>query len=219
MVTVLDNDAPVANITAADPTTITEGADATFTVTLSSPAPAGGLPISVSVSQSGSYIAGSAPTAAVIFSGQTTGTLTVSTDDDSLDETDGSITARINMGTRYTVGTMSTAMVTVLDDDAPDVNEAPTFDNSPLLTTINVAENTIAVGAGNLFAATDPDATDTTVTYSVDGIDAASFAISTTGTLTFNNAPDFENPEGGLKTTPTPTKSLSSLPAVPVDAS
>ena len=79
-----------------------------------------------------------------------------------------------------------------------DVNEAPTFDNQPLLTTINVAENTIAVGAGNLFAATDPDATDTTVTYSVAGIDAASFAISTTGTLTFNNAPDFENPQGGL---------------------
>ena len=67
MVTVNDNDvapspdAPVASITAADPTTITEGTDATFSGALGSVAPAGGLTISVDVTESGSYIVGSAP--------------------------------------------------------------------------------------------------------------------------------------------------------------
>ena len=45
-VTVLDNDDPVASISAADPTTITEGTAATFTVVLDLAAPAGGLTIS-----------------------------------------------------------------------------------------------------------------------------------------------------------------------------
>ena len=66
-------------------------------------APAGGLTISVDVTESGSYIAGSAPATVVIAEGATTGTLTVSTEDDSLDETDGAITAVINAGAGYTV--------------------------------------------------------------------------------------------------------------------
>ena len=123
MVTVSDNDvapspdALVASISAADPTTITEGTAATFRVTLDRVAPAGGLTISVDVTESGSYIVASAPETVVIAEGATTGTLTVSTDDDSLDETDGAITAVINAGAGYTVGTPSTAMVTVNDDD------------------------------------------------------------------------------------------------------
>ena len=48
MVTVLDNDTPVASIS-ADPTPITEGTAATFTVALDRTAPAGGLTISVRV--------------------------------------------------------------------------------------------------------------------------------------------------------------------------
>ena len=36
-----------------------------------------------------------------------------------MDEADGSITAELNAGADYTVGTLSTAMVTVSDDDAP----------------------------------------------------------------------------------------------------
>ena len=123
MVTVNDNDDPAASIT-ADPPTITEGATATFTVTLSSAAPAGGLTINVMVTDSGSYIAGLPPTTVVIDAGAMSGTLTVSTEDDSLDETDGSITAVINAGTGYTVGTPRTAMVTVNDNDTPVANIA-----------------------------------------------------------------------------------------------
>ena len=108
MVTVSDNDVapplddPVASIT-ADTTTITEGTAATFTVTLDRAAPAGGLTISPAVTESGSHIDETAPTAVVIAEGATTGTLTVSTEDDSLDEADGSITAELNAGAGYAV--------------------------------------------------------------------------------------------------------------------
>ena len=105
-------------------TTITEGEVATFTVALDRVAPAGGLTISVDVTESGSYIDGLVPETVVIAEGATTGTLTVSTEDDSLDETDGAITAELNAGVGYRVGTLSTAMVTVNDnDDAPVVDE------------------------------------------------------------------------------------------------
>ena len=126
MVTVNDNDipdpdAPVASIS-ADPTPITEGTAATFTVTLDRAAPAGGLTISVGVTESGSYIAETAPMTVVIAEGGTTGTLTVSTADDTTDEPAGSITAELNAGVGYTVGTTSTALVTVLDNDDPVVS-------------------------------------------------------------------------------------------------
>ena len=110
LVTVNDNDisdpdAPVVSISAAAPTTITEGVDATFTVALDRVAPADGLTISVDVTESGSYIEGSAPATVVIAEGATTGTLTVPTADDNLDEPDGSITVKITTGAGYTVGT------------------------------------------------------------------------------------------------------------------
>ena len=116
--TVLDDDTPVASIL-ADILTITEGTAATFTVALDRVAPAGGLTINVGVTESGSYIEGSAPTEVEIASGATTGTLAVSTEDDSLDETDGAITAELNAGTGYAVGTPSTTTVTVNDNDDP----------------------------------------------------------------------------------------------------
>ena len=121
LVTVNDNDALFASISAADPTTITEGEVATFTVTLDRVAPAGGLTISVDVTDSGSYIVGSAPETVGIAEGATTGTLTVSTEDDGLHESDGSITVRITTGAGYTVGSPNAAMVTVNDNDDPAV--------------------------------------------------------------------------------------------------
>ena len=62
-------------------------------------------------------MAGSAPATVGIAAGATTVTLTVSTEDDTTDEPDGSITAELNAGAGYTVGTPSTAIVTVSDDD------------------------------------------------------------------------------------------------------
>ena len=201
MVTVNDNDIPdpddpVASITAADPTTITEGEDATFRVTLGSAAPADGLTISVDVTESGSYIVGLAPETVVIAEGATTGTLTVSTEDDNLDEPDGSITVRITTGVGYTVGTLSTAMVTVNDNDIPDPDAPVASISATDPTTITegeVATFTVALDrvapAGGLTISVD-------VTESgsyIAGLAPATVVIAegaTTGTLTVSTDDD-----------------------------
>ena len=68
---------------------------------------------------------------------------------------------------------------------------APVFTNMAMFTTpISVAENTTAVGAAGFFIATGA------VSYSLTGADMSRFTLSTAGTLTFNDAPDFENPRG-----------------------
>ncbi len=71
-----------------------------------------------------------------------------------------------------------------------DVNEAPVITSPPA--TRSVAENSTAV---HTFAATDVDASDTQ-TWSVESADdGGKFDIdSTTGALSFKNAPDFETP-------------------------
>ena len=91
-------------------------------VTLGSAAAAGGLTISVAVTESGSYIVRFGTDGRwSLLPGATTGTLTVPTADDNLDEPDGSHHCRvITTGAGYTVGTPSTAMVTVNDNDIPD---------------------------------------------------------------------------------------------------
>ena len=120
---VADNDdapTPVVSVTAGSG--VTEGGDATFTVT-ASPAPASNLDVSVTVSQSGDY---GATTGKRTVTVPTTGsvTLTVGTTDDTTDETDGSVTATVNAGSGYTVSSsQGAATVAVADNDdaAPEV--------------------------------------------------------------------------------------------------
>ena len=105
---------------------ITEGTDATFTLTASA-GPPSNLSVRVSVTQSGSFISGTAPTSAQISSGRKTGTLTVRTSDDSVDERHGSITAQVRRGTGYSVGSPMSASVTVEDNEPdPPVEPPPT---------------------------------------------------------------------------------------------
>ena len=117
-VAVSDNDdapTPVVSVTAGSG--VTEGGDASFTVT-ASPAPAANLDVSVTVSQSGDYGATTGQRTVTI---PTTGsvTLTVGTTDDSTDETDGSVTATVNAGSGYTVSSsQGAATVGVSDNDA-----------------------------------------------------------------------------------------------------
>ena len=205
LVTVLDDDVLLASITAADPTTITEGATATFRVTLGSAAPAGGLTISVDVTESGSYIADSAPATVVIAEGATTVTLTVSTEDDSLDESDGSITVRITTGAGYTVGTPSTALVTVNDNDIPDPD-------APVVSISAAAPTTITEGAAATFTvALDRAAPAGGLTISVDVTESGSYIAdlapetvviaegATTGTLTVSTEDDsLDEPDGSI---------------------
>ena len=88
--------------------------------------------------------------------------------------------------------TTATHMVTVNPPAA--MGTAPMFTNMAMFTTaISVAENTVAAGAPNFFAAPGTGAT----TLTLDGEDSAVFAITDGGTLTFNVAPDFEMPRNG----------------------
>ncbi len=125
-VAVSDNDptpqgTPVVRIAAG--TGVTEGASAEFTLT-ASPAPTASITINVAVTQSGDFAtSGQAGTRSVTIGSSGTATLTVATDDDSTDETNGSITATVQTGTGYTAhGTQNAATVAVDDDDAPTLS-------------------------------------------------------------------------------------------------
>ncbi len=126
-VNVADDDDPpvvVPEITISGGSGVTEGGTATFTIT-ASPPPATPITVNVGVTESGSFGATGAATIAV--SGAAT-TYTVTTSDDGVDEPDGSVTATVQTGTGYTVGTASTATVAVADDDDPPVVVDPTAD-------------------------------------------------------------------------------------------
>ena len=114
---VADDDVPVVSITAGSG--VTEGGDASFTIT-ASPVPAADLTVNVTVTASGDY---GATTGQRTVTVPTTGsaTLTVGTTDDSADEADGSVTATLVDGADYDLGTNQAATVSVADDDAPPV--------------------------------------------------------------------------------------------------
>ncbi len=98
---------------------ITEGGDATFTIT-ASPAPVTPITVNVGVTEQGDF--GASGAATVTVSGTTT-TYTVTTSDDSVDEANGSVTATLNAGHGYTVSaTAATVTVSVSDDDVPEVS-------------------------------------------------------------------------------------------------
>ncbi len=116
-VAVADDDVPRISIAAGNG--ITEGGDATFTVT-ASPAPHRPLPVTVAVAQTGDWGAATgARTVTVGASGSVT--MTVATVDDTVDEPDGAVTAAVGAGSGYIVGAPGAASVTVADDDLPPV--------------------------------------------------------------------------------------------------
>ncbi|MCY4115236.1 MAG: leucine-rich repeat protein [Chloroflexi bacterium] len=106
------------------------------------------------------------------------------TDDDS-NSYNLTVTATGGTGDRALTATQDLTVT------ATDVNEAPTFTSSA---TLSLAENTTAVGT---VVATDPDIDDSVTGYTLSGTDAALFAITTAGALSFSAAPDFEDPQGG----------------------
>ena len=117
-VAVRDNDEPVVSIAAG--AGVTEGTDASFTVT-ASPVPAAPLDVTLTVGQSGDFAA-SGETGSRTVTVPVTGSATfeVATDDDGADEPDGSITATLGTGTGYTVAAAPdhAATVAVSDNDA-----------------------------------------------------------------------------------------------------
>ena len=104
----------------ADRTSVTEGGDATFTVS-ANPAPAFDLVVHVSAEEemgSGddSVAVGHLGTV-TIRAGQASATWTLTTMSDDDDLADGTVTARVQSGYDYTVGDPSSVTVALLDDD------------------------------------------------------------------------------------------------------
>ncbi|MDE2884148.1 MAG: hypothetical protein OXO53_03485, partial [Chloroflexota bacterium] len=114
---VLDNDVPVVQISAGS--AISEGGTANFTLR-ARPAPASPFQVEVTVAQSGDF-AGSSELGqrTVNIDTNGNGVLNVNTESDEVDEDDGTITATLNAGTSYQVGSSSTGQVEVSDGGAP----------------------------------------------------------------------------------------------------
>ena len=116
---------PVVTISAV-PSSPTEGVSAVFELTREGNLPSS-LSVDVAVTETGDMISGAAPSTVRFSAGQGTVKLQVPTDNDDADEPNSEITATVQSGSAYTVGSNATATVTVADNDDPvDVPGAPT---------------------------------------------------------------------------------------------
>ena len=101
------------------PAQVVEGGEVRFTLTASS-APSANLTVNVGVTEAGTFLIRSQhtpPSTITIAGGDTTADLILQTDNDAVDEANGTITAEVETGTGYTVGSPSSASVTVQDND------------------------------------------------------------------------------------------------------
>ena len=116
--TITDDDRATATpeLTITGGSAVTEGGDASFVIA-SNPAPGSSITVAYTVSQSGAFVASSQlGDKTRSLSGSST-TFTISTEDDNLDEANGSVTVTLDNGNGYTVGNANAATVTVNDDD------------------------------------------------------------------------------------------------------
>ena len=163
----------VATIAAAAGT-VTEGAAATFTVSLDAPA-AAALPVAVSVSETGAALSGSSPATVDFAAGESSKTLSLATTDDQVVEPDSTVTATVSLGAGYTVGTASSAFVRVENEDTA------TFTVSAAPEAIAEGESatlTVAIANGVTFAE------DQTVELAASGTASASDYTGVPATLT-----------------------------------
>ena len=155
-VAIADDDLPLPAITVSAGDAVTEGGDATFTVT-ASPAPVSPLAVSVTVAAEGDYgIASGTRTVSIPTAGSAT--LTLATSDDDADEPDGSVSVTVAAGDGYTVGSPASGSVSIADDDLP-----------PPAVSITAKVASVTEGGAAAFTLTAdraPDA-DLTVTLSV----------------------------------------------------
>ena len=101
---------------------VTEGADASFTLT-ATPPPAADLAVNVTVAADGDYgITAGSRTVTIPPTGSAT--LTLATTGDATDEPDGSVSVTVNDAAGYTVGDPASDTVAVRDDDVPVVTIA-----------------------------------------------------------------------------------------------
>lgn len=108
---------PVVTISELTPT-VTEGEQARFTVR-AEPSPESAITVIVHVAGTNDILAGTPSPSVTIEAGRDSAILAVETQDDDVDEgvVAGAVTAEVLAGPGYEVGTLSTAIVTVQDDD------------------------------------------------------------------------------------------------------
>ena len=117
-VVIVDSDEPPPQIDITAASGGTEGTDAVFTVTASTPA-AADLAVNVAVTATGDWGAATGTQTVTIPQGATVATLTVATVDDSTDEPDGTITATLTASSGYEIGAQPTQTAHITDDDDP----------------------------------------------------------------------------------------------------
>ena len=117
--------AVLPEITIASDGDVTEGEDASFTLTRTEDT-AAELAVEVTVAETGDMVSSSdEETRTVTFAaGSATAVLTVPTQDDNTDEPDSTVSVAVVDGGLHDLGTPSTAMVTVADNDLPVVTVA-----------------------------------------------------------------------------------------------
>ncbi len=155
-------------ITIAGGSAITEGGSATFTFT-ATPAPQSTITVNVSVVDSGSFArSGQAGSRQVTIGTGGSGTLTVSTANDSTDEPNGSLTATVTSGTGYTPSnTNASASISVTDNDDPP----------PATPVVSISGGSAVTEGGTAtFSLSASPAPQGEITVNVNVVDSDSFA-------------------------------------------
>ncbi len=171
--TITDNDLP--QVTAASGGSVTEGANAEFTLTRASQDTSAALTVTFSVTGGDAVLSDDPPTSATILANKTTVTVTLSTEDDNTDEPNATLTLTLTDGDAYDLGADSTATLTVQDNDG-----------TPAL---SAADAEASEDADLVFEITLNPASSGTVTvnYAItpDTAQAADYTGATSGTVTF----------------------------------
>ena len=123
IITIADNDtSPVNNlmsIVAIDQFGVPEGSAANFQLIATNQV-SSTIMVNIAISQQGNFVASQELNRAIEFAaGKTTQDFPIATDDDTVDEADGSITVQLLSGQQYSIGTFTTATVPISDNDEP----------------------------------------------------------------------------------------------------
>ena len=113
---------PTVTIESSSLLGVTEGQDAEFQLSISPAASPFGLTVNIELAQSGDYLTSTQDLSVEVRGGATSHSFSVSTENDSADEANGSVTATVGIGLGYAPGNGSllepkSATVRVLDND------------------------------------------------------------------------------------------------------
>ena len=192
-----NSQAPVATIRPGT-NPVTEGTAVSFTISLNRAA-AAALSVGVSVNDAGGVLSGTAPTSVSFAAGDSSKTITLSTQNDNVIDTTSTVTASLASGSGYTLGTTTSASVSVTDDDAATwtVSAQPTGIDEGGSSTI-----TVAVANSKTFAANQTvsltvtgTASDSDYTLSSASLTLTAGASSITATVTTVDDAVVENDE------------------------